>query len=95
MAVMKKLEELKKDSSFLEAVSQATTLEEVKELFEKEGVDVSLEELESICEANENGELSEEDLDNVDGGVLGGIVAGVGIILFIAGFARGLRCKKR
>lgn len=56
--------------------------------------ELSLEQLENICQAAENGELSEELLENVSGGVvalitIAGILKATGIALLIGGAITG------
>ena len=66
---------------------------EVKALFADKGMDIAEEDIEkSLAMANgEEAELSEEELENVSGGM--DILTGIVIIAFLAGFAKGASCK--
>ena len=71
-----KANELLVKEEFLAELKQATNDEEVQKLFGKYGVELSLEDVATMCEAAcmENGEgadeLSADALDNVSGGVM-------------------------
>jgi predicted ribosomally synthesized peptide with nif11-like leader len=72
--MQKKIEELMANTEFTDKLSQCETCDEIAVLFGTEGIEVSGEELETAMERvaaqNENGELSEENLEQVAGGVL-------------------------
>lgn len=85
-----KVNELLKDSSFIEELKTAENDEDVQKLFAAKGIDLSLDEIaqmvqESIA-AHEKGELDEESLENVSGGVIGLLCLGAGAIAFFAGY---------
>lgn len=62
--------------SLKEKLATAETLEDVVKVCAEAGVEVSLEEMKA-AEASQNGELNEDDLDNVAGGLslLGPMIA--------------------
>ena len=70
-----KLDELFEDDAFVDAVCAADSSEEAQKLFAEKGLELTLEEVESLGQSigkaalSENGELSEEDLDSVAGGL--------------------------
>ena len=61
------------NKTIMNAIANAASLEELQEIFAKEGLDVSLDELRSAVEmlANgpQDGELNDAQLDNVAGGI--------------------------
>ena len=61
------------NETVMNAIANAASLEELQEIFAKEGLDVSLEEIRSAVEmlANDaqDGELNDTQLDNVSGGI--------------------------
>ena len=65
---------LANDQEFMDAFAMADTMEEVHAVFSNKGVEVTDEEIEQIMQtivtgkASESGELSETDLDDVNGG---------------------------
>ena len=62
-----KLKELLKDPSFQEAVSKATSAEDVSALLAQHGIQIPPEEI-SAALAQSEGELNEDELDEVAGG---------------------------
>lgn len=59
-----------------EKVDKAENLDEVIAILNAEGVEITKEQLEAAVAA-ENDELSEDDLDNVSGGVVTPVIAGI------------------
>lgn len=86
-----KIKELMADQSFVEKLLSCEEPEEVQSLFNENEVYLSIEEIKQIGKALENlegkdGELTEEDLEAVAGGIAIGIVLGiVGAIASITG----------
>ncbi|MDR0886989.1 MAG: hypothetical protein LBN22_11695 [Clostridiales Family XIII bacterium] len=76
-----KILELVNDPSFIESILQLETPEEVQKAFADKGVTLSIGEIESIkkaVEAQSEGELTEDDLGDVVGGVdIAGIIGAV------------------
>jgi predicted ribosomally synthesized peptide with nif11-like leader len=72
--MQKKIEALVNDAEFAAKLSQCETCDEIAALFGTEGIEVSGEELEKgmerISVQNENGEIGEDDLEQVSGGFL-------------------------
>lgn len=74
MITVEQANRLANDQEFMDAFAMADTMEEVHELFSNNGVEVTDEEIEQIMEtiatgnAGGSGELSEDDLDSVNGG---------------------------
>lgn len=67
------IEKLAEDEVFVKELGAAHTPEEVKTVFNAYGMEMTLEEAVAIIEAAQagaDGELSEENLDNVTGGIL-------------------------
>ena len=84
-----KLTQLFQDPSFKKEAEGIKTAEEMQALFAKHGVDYSLDEVYALCEAiakrmeasNEEGELTEDALEDVAGGIaIGLIIFGVGCV---------------
>ena len=66
-----KIKELYENEEFIAKMKQADTSEDVKNVFAEYGVELSVEDIEEIyneCVNAENGELGEENLDQVSGG---------------------------
>ena len=97
--MLKKAQELFESEAFGKEIESCETVEEIHKALEAHGVELTLEETEQICvgiaAAQNKDELSESDLDNVSGGM--SLLVGIGIILFLAGVAKGAKCntKKR
>jgi predicted ribosomally synthesized peptide with nif11-like leader len=70
--MQKKIETLVNDAKFAEKLSQCETCDEIAALFGTEGIEVSGEELEraiaQLSVQDENGELSEDNLEQISGG---------------------------
>ena len=64
-----KIEELLKDEAFVDALEQAVSDAEVLALFNSKGVEFKAEDLESIRSEFGSGELSEDSLEDVAGGI--------------------------
>lgn len=94
MDQMRIIEELKTDSEFLAKLADAKDENEAKVLFAERGIKVTCEELKAIRNGDTSDELDENTLENVAGGSGLGIAAGIAIICFLAGFAKGTKCKK-
>lgn len=79
-------EELLNNKEFNEQVASAKNAEEVVALFAEKGVEVPLEIAQELFEepSDLNGELSEEDLDNVAGGKWGGAILGGGVAYIVS-----------
>ncbi len=83
--IKNKIETLMREEAFSAKLKACESAQEVSDLFAAEGIEVSAEDLEAgvaAMEAN-GGEFSEEELDNVAGGVAGTTFL-VGCILFSA-----------
>ena len=86
----KKLRELMKDEAFVKELSAKIEAEDAQKYFAEHGVDFTMEEIKAIgsalnCSVKSNGELSEDDLEQVSGGclifgIISGIVAGAALI---------------
>ena len=69
----KKLEEALKDEAFAKALAEVKTEEDLKKVFDDRGIEVSPEDIkELMAEAakEEKGELDEEALEEVSGGMI-------------------------
>lgn len=73
-----KINALMEDEGFVESILQLETAEEVQKAFADKGVDLTVQDIEAIKDAviaKTEGELSEDDLENVAGGAdVGGII---------------------
>jgi predicted ribosomally synthesized peptide with nif11-like leader len=71
--MQKKIEELLANTEFADKLAQCETCDEIAALFGTEGIEVSGEELEravaQVSVPSENGEISEENLEQVVGGI--------------------------
>lgn len=81
-----KLKELFLSESFKKEAESLKTAEELQELFHKNGLEMTIEEVVDLCgkiahqmEAGNDGEISEEALDDVTGGVAWALV-GLGVL---------------
>lgn len=98
-----KLAELFQNEQFKKEANELKTAEELQRLFASYGLELSLDEVYSLCEKialnMEKGELSEDELENVSGGfaITAGVVAlGVGCIGALAlGIYNGYKKTKR
>ncbi len=52
-----------------EKLDKANSLEEMMQALNEEGIEMTMDQLVGICEGNTDGELGEDDLDAVAGGV--------------------------
>ena len=86
------IEELGNDREFIGQLKAAADSTEIQKLFADRGISVSAAQIDELLADDRNGELSLDELDNVAGGDIG-IIAGIAIILFLAGLYRGARCK--
>lgn len=81
---MAQLDKLFEDDSFNQSVVDATSAEEIKELFSQKGVEISVEDagkiLSQLSEIRNGDTLTEEELDQVAGGF-------APVVLFVAGAA--------
>ncbi len=71
-AMKEKVEKLCADDVFAEKLKKCETAEEISKLFETEGIEVSPEEIEAAYDAinsEKDKEFSEDELDNVAGGI--------------------------
>jgi predicted ribosomally synthesized peptide with nif11-like leader len=86
--MQKKIEALVNNAEFAEKLSRCETCDEIAALFGTEGIAVSGEELETAMERisvqNENGEISEDDLEQVSGGC---IVSGTAFLIWSIAYA--------
>mgnify|MGYP003294266047 CR=1 FL=1 len=86
-------ETLKNDRTFLEALQNAKDAAEVKALFAEKDIEIAEEDIEqALAMANDEAELDDEALEAVNGGI--DLITGIVIFAFIAGFAKGARCKR-
>ena len=70
---MDKIEQLMDCEEFVQKLNMTNGVEEMQELFVQHGVDIPMEELGRMiatASVGENGELNEDALDNVAGGLL-------------------------
>ena len=86
-------ETLKNDRTFLEALQNAKDAAEVKALFAEKDIEIAEEDIEqALAMANDEAELDDEALEAVNGGI--DLITGIVIFAFIAGFAKGAKCKR-
>lgn len=88
MNEMEKLEALKNDQEFVKKLGQAGSDVEIQALLDGKGIHLTLEELKTA--RSEGGELSEEALENVAGGM--DLLTGAVVLSILIGFCRGKRC---
>jgi len=79
-----KMEEAVKDEAFVNQLAEAENAEEAQKLFESKGISLSLEEVEAIANQlkSANGELSDDALENVSGGLVTPVIIIGGIVLY-------------
>ena len=70
---MTKLEDIIKDTKFLEKISSASTDEEIQNILSTKNIDISLEQLKEAKKVaeelkNKNGKIDDESLENIAGG---------------------------
>jgi len=63
------------DQSFTKKIDEADSLEEVAQLFNDKGIEVTASDIQRAMDAAGNDELSEESLEDVAGGAAGILVA--------------------
>lgn len=69
--ILLKIQQLQNDPEFIERARKAESLEAFRTLLASEGIDVSEEKLQSVATGMEtDGEISEEALEGVSGGML-------------------------
>lgn len=94
-----KLEEILKDSKFVEKAAGITTAEELQVLIAEFGLEMTVEEVYEFCKLivkekeriDNGGELSVEDLDDVSGGGVLFVLGCVGLgVVALAGLAIGI-----
>ncbi len=86
-------ETLKNDRTFLEALQNAKDAAEVKTLFAEKDIEIAEEDIEqALAMASDEAELDDEALEAVNGGI--DLITGIVIFAFIAGFAKGAKCKR-
>lgn len=94
MTNQKKFQELINDENFVKAAFCVDTVEEVQKAFADHGVEITTEEIYAIGDAvsaatSAGGELSEDALDAVSGGVIEWILVGK-VVVAVGGAALGL-----
>ncbi len=80
-----KIEALGQDEAFIAKLKVCETAEEICALYAQEGIEITPEELDKAIEANlaESDEFSEDDLDNVAGGIVtGGLFLAYSVVYF-------------
>lgn len=90
-----KLTELFKSDTFKAEVANVKTAAELQEAFARNGVEMTQNEVLDLCgkiaqqvESNEGGELTEENLENVSGGIAWALI-GLGVVC-LGGTALGI-----
>lgn len=91
MDQMKVIEQLKEDKEFLAKLGAVKDEAEAQAVFASKGIQVSQEELKAILNGDSSEELGEDQLEAVAGGM--GIAMGIAALCFLAGLAKGLKCK--
>ena len=93
------IKELMENEEFLKGLVEVSTPAELGKLFEKNGIeldaDLTLDEAYEIVKKNENSELSEGELENINGGIAFAVAAGAvgafvlagGTVSFLSGYA--------
>ncbi len=84
--------DLQYDQDFMRKLAESDDTNTVKELLASKGVEMTEDEIKQAFDLADK-ELSEEDLENVAGGLLPELYAGICILAFVIGVARGSRCK--
>ena len=73
-----RMEELLKDEAFCEELKACPGPQEIADLFTQKGIEIDAEDVMALAKGlQENGEISDEDLENVSGGSLLAFLAGV------------------
>lgn len=102
MTEQKKLEALAADKAFIEKLAKMGSVEEITKAINEAGVNITVEEMEQarVMFESQGEELSENSLDAVSGGGIGGIIVG-GILIWsgisgIVGVIQGMTsCSKK
>ncbi len=76
------IETLLHDEAFAKEIDKANNLEEIAQLFNDKGIEVSAADIQKAMDASDNGELNEESLEDVAGGVTP-VFAAVGIAAYL------------
>ena len=79
------IEALLQDEAFAKEVNEAKNLEDVARLFNDKGIEVSAADIQKAMDSSDSGELSEENLEAVAGGLITPIVAGAVIGAYLIG----------
>ena len=84
MDQLKKMEALVADKAFMEKLSKMESVEEITAALNEAGIEITVDEMDEGLEAflaSRNGELSEENLDSVAGGIsVVGVVVAAGML---------------
>lgn len=97
--IMTKFEEATKDEAYMDSLAEAASAEEVRELLAEKDITVTeaeaVECFKAIKIAETDGELSEDELDSVNGGsfIVGATIIGGGVA-FAIGVYRSMRCRR-
>jgi lactobin A/cerein 7B family class IIb bacteriocin len=89
------IKELFSNEEFVKSIMELETPEEVQEALRKEDIELSTDEIVKILnlvekKSSDDGELTEEDLESVSGGILGIFISLIVVgILALAGMATG------
>lgn len=77
-----KVAQLLENDEFRASIENAGSLEKVAELFTDAGYEVTADDIRQAAalDVNENGELTEDALENVSGGWIGAVIKGAAII---------------
>lgn len=73
------INELLHDEEFAKAVENSESLEDIVKLINSKGIEVSADDIQKAMDAAENGELSEDSLESVAGGVVTPVLVGIAI----------------
>lgn len=88
-----KANELMVKDEFMNKLGLANSHEDVQKLFAENGVELSLDDIEAMCQQSialsTNGELSEKDMDQVAGGYVVGTIA----CFYVASVGLGFFCQ--
>ena len=77
------IHELLQDEEFAKAVDNADSLEDVVKLINSKGIEVSVEDIQKAMDAAESGELSEDSLESVAGGVVTPVLVGIAVGVYL------------
>ena len=73
------IETLLRDEDFSKEIEKANNLEEVAQLFNAKGIEVSAADIQKAIDASDDGEFTEGNLENVAGGLVTPVIAGAAI----------------